>query len=130
MTDSEIIELLETCGEIANCKKCSFYNAEKNNCLIKLNTYALDLINRQQAELEKAKSEAVREFAEKLKECAFECPMTITFGLFYVLNDIGGCGAPPESWADGWDKAINAAIEAVEKLKATDDGVADGGYTR
>jgi len=67
MTDSEIIELLETCGEIANCKKCSFYNAEKNNCLIKLNTYALDLINRQQTELEKAKSEAVREFAEKLR---------------------------------------------------------------
>ena len=53
MNDSEIIELLETCGEIANCKKCSFYNAEKNNCLIKLNTYALDLIKRQQAEIDR-----------------------------------------------------------------------------
>lgn len=40
--------------------------------------------------------------------------------VFNALNDIGGCGAPPESWADGWDKAIDAAIEAIEKLPNAD----------
>ena len=25
------------------------------------------------------------------------------------LHDAGGCGAPPESWADGYDKAIDLA---------------------
>lgn len=32
------------------------------------------------------------------------------------LNDIGGCGANPESWADGWDKAINEAISIIENI--------------
>lgn len=40
--------------------------------------------------------------------------------VFNALNDIGGCGALPESWADGWDKAIDAAIEAIEKLPNAD----------
>lgn len=31
------------------------------------------------------------------------------------LNAIGGCDASDE-WSNGWDKAIDAAIEAVEKL--------------
>lgn len=37
-----------------------------------------------------------------------------------ALNEIGGCGAEADSWADGWDKAINAAIRIVEKLPAAD----------
>ena len=79
MNDSEIIELLETCGEIANCKKCSFYNAEKNNCLIKLNTYALDLIKRQQAEIEKLKSIQLKQgnIIDSLRGDKYECIGTI-----------------------------------------------------
>lgn len=38
--------------------------------------------------------------------------------VWQALHNIGGCGADPDSWADGWDKAIDAAIEAVEKLPA------------
>ena len=37
-----------------------------------------------------------------------------------ALNEMGGCGAEAESWADGWDKAINAAIRIVEKLPSAD----------
>ena len=37
-----------------------------------------------------------------------------------ALNEIGGCGAEADSWADGWDKAINAAIRIVEKLPTAD----------
>lgn len=31
------------------------------------------------------------------------------------LHEIGGCGAPPESWAAGWDKAIDEAINLLVK---------------
>lgn len=34
--------------------------------------------------------------------------------LMQQLHDAGGCGAPPESWADGYDKAI--AGESVRLL--------------
>lgn len=34
---------------------------------------------------------------------------------FYnVLHDLGGCGAKSESYADGWDKAIDNAISQLE----------------
>ena len=36
------------------------------------------------------------------------------------LNDIGGCGADPNSWADGWDRAISAAIKIVKDTPAAD----------
>ena len=32
------------------------------------------------------------------------------------LNNIGGCDAKSDSWADGWDKAIDTAIAIVEKM--------------
>lgn len=38
--------------------------------------------------------------------------------VYEMLNDLGGCGAEPESWDDGWDKAINAAIKGLEKIPA------------
>ncbi|MCM1577510.1 MAG: hypothetical protein NC078_01760 [Ruminococcus sp.] len=37
-----------------------------------------------------------------------------------MLHDIGGCSADPDSWADGWDKAIDTAIDELEKLPAAD----------
>ncbi len=37
-----------------------------------------------------------------------------------MLHSIGGCGAEPESWADGWDKAIDTAIKELDKLPAAD----------
>ena len=35
------------------------------------------------------------------------------------LNEIGGCDASDE-WSKGWDKAIDTAVKAVEKLFAAD----------
>lgn len=94
MTDNEIIKALEYCQSetTENCNKCPlvFKGACQQECLRK----AFDLINRQQAEIEKqrimleaiedavnplpfetdydksikqAKSEAIKEFAERLK---------------------------------------------------------------
>lgn len=31
--------------------------------------------------------------------------------LMQRLHDAGGCGAPPESWADGYDKAIDGGFD-------------------
>ena len=36
------------------------------------------------------------------------------------LHDTGGCGAPPESWADGYDKAIDLAYGMAENAPAID----------
>lgn len=38
--------------------------------------------------------------------------------VYKMLHSIGGCGADPESWADGWDKAIDTAIWELEKIPA------------
>ena len=93
MTDNEIIKALECCnGWHGRCLNCPL-NREGTNCKEKLNSYALDLINRQKAEIEElrkrisyleksidcsrkeynrllqklqqAKSEAIKEFCEK-----------------------------------------------------------------
>lgn len=40
--------------------------------------------------------------------------------VYEMLNDLGGCGAEPESWEDGWDKAINAAIKELEDIPTAD----------
>lgn len=37
-----------------------------------------------------------------------------------MLNGLGGCGAEPESWTDGWDKAIDTAIGELDKIPAAD----------
>lgn len=39
---------------------------------------------------------------------------------YEMLNALGGCGAEPESWADGWDKAIDTAIDELNKIPAAD----------
>lgn len=34
-----------------------------------------------------------------------------------LLHEMGGCDAASDSWADGWDKAIDAAFDKVEGMK-------------
>ena len=92
MTDNEIIKALECCSKSVTkkaCKNCPFQdkdNVRNFNCL-NLEKYTFDLINRQQAEIERlqeerdfykapsallakgidaVKSEAIKEFAERL----------------------------------------------------------------
>ena len=92
MTDNEIIKALECCLiECGECTVCPLKHIKSVKCLDLLNRNAYNLINRQKAEIEKlkkekdemhkdvivaeeyawslktAKSEAIREFAEKLK---------------------------------------------------------------
>lgn len=56
MTDNEIIKALERCSTNYNCGDCPYYcNAE--DCPDPLMNDALDLINRQKAEIERLKKE-------------------------------------------------------------------------
>jgi hypothetical protein len=96
MTDEMIIKVLECC-KAGDCDNCPFYG-RKEDCEVELPEEALNLINRQKAEIERyrkehkefcirlgnlhslelkvmdradeIKSEAIKEFAERLKEKA------------------------------------------------------------
>ena len=83
MTDEQIVKALECCGNMNECKKeCPLDDLGGiDKCIHTLMLNALDLIKRQQAEIERykgvirllekdvadAKAEAAREFAERLK---------------------------------------------------------------
>ena len=88
-TDEEIISSLEVIATTCNCNECKIRNGKWGacNCSETTANAALDLINRQRAEIEKmrgstivsnimesqrikreAKAEAYKEFAERLKE--------------------------------------------------------------
>ena len=85
MIDKEIIKALECCGNIVDstCKGCVYHETYNARCVVRLMRDALDLINRQKAEIESLKhrktelqirnqelqhekSEAIKEFAEGL----------------------------------------------------------------
>lgn len=92
MTEAEIIKALDFCegyNGISFCNDCPLF--DEDNCIHILSHEALDLINRQNAEIERlreeniklhtiipkmifvAKSEARKEFAEMLKQNKHEC---------------------------------------------------------
>lgn len=94
MTDNEIIKALECCGfEYGNlCSVCPKYEKDNDFCQEELHNYAIDLINRQQAEIERlkienqslrsaanscklhyneARAEAVKEFVENVTYCKY-----------------------------------------------------------
>ena len=88
LMDEEIIKALECCGKEYSCERCilNTWLNKKRDCVGTILGGALDLINRQKAEIESLKhrktelqirnqelqhekSEAIKEFAEKLKNC-------------------------------------------------------------
>lgn len=40
--------------------------------------------------------------------------------LLQALEEIGGCDAPSDSWADGWDRGILSAIRLIEGQPTAD----------
>ncbi len=40
--------------------------------------------------------------------------------VYEMLHALGGCGADPDTWADGWDKAIDTAINELDKIPAAE----------
>lgn len=90
MTDKEIIQALEYCktDKDRNCRNCP-YKDVKTYCFEMVREDALDLINRQQAEIERLQennkaimqtiadvhTEAIKEFDERLKEDCLSYPL-------------------------------------------------------
>lgn len=87
MNDNEIIKALECCTSKGGCLACPLYNPEyTGTCVKSVFVNALDLINHQKTEIEglqkrivfwrddmdyhpeKERAEAIKEFAEKLKQ--------------------------------------------------------------
>lgn len=82
MTDNDIIKGLKACGYNETCADCPYIDIDRGDCTEEMAKNAFNLINRQKAEIERYKgvikilendvqasrTEAVREFAEKLKE--------------------------------------------------------------
>lgn len=65
MTDKQIMQALNCCtSKSISCQKCPLLS--KSRCERELIQYSFDLINRQQAEIEKVRAEAIKEFAERL----------------------------------------------------------------
>ena len=105
MTDEQIIKAVEVCREPDTCKDCPYHKLYTARCIIMLMKDVFDLINRQKAEIERlkkknekyinriekdivlpkifgeqAKSEVIKEFAERLKgnlrlddDCEYNC---------------------------------------------------------
>ena len=80
MEDREIIKALECCSDGWSCESCAFDDEDEtmSECTSKLAKEALDLIQRQQAELDRLErhtkmhdeiqAEAVKEFADRIVE--------------------------------------------------------------
>lgn len=104
MTDNEIIKALEWCGK-ADCVGCPYVHL---NCRFEMARKAPFLINRQKAESERlqkhiqdgidlakqlpemimlSKAEAIKEFAERLKNKLTSCSKTIDGKYEYLICD-------------------------------------------
>lgn len=98
LTDNEIKKALECCVKSLSsdsCNECPLNTTKEcDKDLLAIEKYALDLINRLQAENERLskitrpliaeiKSEAVKEFAERLKEKSFQ-----SFGNYGITRDV------------------------------------------
>ena len=72
MTDNEIIKALEYCvHNLYKCPECPYNNETVSKCSVKLKFDTIDLINRQQAEIERAKEineQLYEEMSERQKE--------------------------------------------------------------
>lgn len=68
MANNEMIKALECCSKNIWCGQCPL--KEKNNCINKLSAYALKLISRQQAEIERLHDEVSKTRRKALLEAS------------------------------------------------------------
>ena len=66
LTEQEIMKALECCI-LGDCQGCYYGDTDQRHCKDDLMQNALDLINRKNAEIERARAEAIKEFAERVK---------------------------------------------------------------
>ena len=103
MSDKEIIFSLECCCDRLRCSECYF--AFEGGCDNKLKASVLELINRQQAEIEKARAEAIKEFADRLKD-------EINQAIYIYYNDAAGGYYLAENCIDEIDNLVKEMVGA------------------
>lgn len=104
MNDNDIIKALECCAKNEGCAECPYISLIKTggeDCISFMAKQAIDLINRQRAEIERlqageyryigktvqnARTEAIEDFAEKLKEKSDYCYMGNIDALVYRIT--------------------------------------------
>ena len=114
MNDNDIIKLLKVCSTASGCKDCRF--ADSTDCAGEVSAMALDLINRLKAENEESRgivytcrtdalksirTEAVKEFAERLKD-AVDKPREIDGEDIDFIIDI--IDSLVKEMTEGWDE--------------------------
>ena len=103
-TDEQIIKAMQcVIGNGVSCSECEYQKALPfPSCRRMCAEQALDLINRQKAEkerllqkLQQAKSEAIKEFAERLKrcirfddKCEYNCAKRIVGFINYLIKEM------------------------------------------
>lgn len=78
--DTDIAKALKCCADKKRCHDCPFCVTSIEPCYITLAREAASLLSRRDAEIERLKSEAIKEFAERLKESSFPCDVSFGFG--------------------------------------------------
>ena len=120
MTDTNIIHALQCCGVETNCRNCPLYKERSAKCICTVLKNALDLIIRQQTELEnlKIENQSLRSAANSLKMHYEEAQSEIE-GL-NILREYANKRA--SDYKTMRDKYLNAKSEAIKdfamKLKS------------
>lgn len=92
MNDADIIKAFECCAQGYYCIECPLIGT--HNCITQMSENAINLIRRQKAEIEEQdqaiinalhymkeiRVEAIKEFAERLKQSAFDCDVSFGYG--------------------------------------------------
>ena len=87
LTYEEIKKALECCTQQHKCNECPYLMKHHLVCNHHLHKDTLDLINHQQAEIEKREYEAIKEFVEKLKEKFHEMYFEYEYSNFCDIFD-------------------------------------------
>lgn len=125
MNDNDITKLLKVCSTASGCKSCRF--ADSTDCAGEVSAAALDLINRQKAEIERltlensklaetnnalnyqidtwSPSEAIKAFVERLKNKSDYCYFGNIDSLVYRILE----------------KDLNALVEEMTEGRSGDE---------
>ena len=136
MTDNEIIKVLECCMQTENiscCAKCSL--RDKDYCYSEVSKYALDLINRQKAEIERLQKhnsvvahkhydDGIKEFAEKVNEL-LERYSVIHENAEAAISDVIECDNETIEMQSVWDvhTLIKNEMSEYEEMYRLQDNI-------
>lgn len=137
MTDSEIVKGLEICSNNGDCKECPInpHHGNYGYCTSLAIKAALDIINRQKAEIKKLRynleavlderadhSEAYKEFAEKSEKDIFIKQEDERMQMLKILKTYRGTKSysdterATDNWLRGYGEAVQDVLGVFDNL--------------